>query len=118
MRHRGSDNLQGFAHEGLFAIGPNVESMSEIVQTSGVLGGEPRIAGRRVSVIQIVDMILDGEHSPEYVADQLDLSLADVHSALAYYYEHTEEMMAIRERHRMLDDRLRTASSSPEEISQ
>lgn len=92
--------------------------MSEIVRTDGVFGGEPRIAGRRVSVIQIVDMILEGDRSPEYVADQLDLSLADVHTALAYYYNHPEEMTATRERHRRLDDQLRTASSNPEEIEQ
>lgn len=58
--------------------------MTEIVRSEAVLGGDPRLEGRRISVLQISEMVLDGDQSPEYVADQLDISLGDVHSALAY----------------------------------
>lgn len=86
--------------------------MTEIVSTEGTLGGEPRLDGRRISVVQIADMVRDGE-SPEFVADQLDISLAEVHTALAYFYEHTEEMRDIRDRHRKLEERLEEQSLSP-----
>lgn len=92
--------------------------MSEIVRTEGVLGGEPRLAGHRISVLQVADMVIKGDRSPEYVADQLDLSLADVHTALAYYYDNPEEMDAIRRRHRELDEELQAASSAPEPAEQ
>lgn len=92
--------------------------MAHIVRTDGVLGGEPRLEGRRVSVIQVADLLLEGDHEPSYVADQLDLSLADVHTAMAYYYEHPEEMEQIRERHVELEARLESESSAPESVEQ
>lgn len=92
--------------------------MGRIVHTDGVLGGEPRLEGRRVSVIQIADMLLDGEYEPASVADQLDLSLADVHAAMAYYYDHPEEMDEIRERHDELEATLQSESSAPKSIEQ
>lgn len=88
--------------------------MPEIVRTEDVLGGEPRISGRRISVLQVADMILDADHSPAYVADQLSLSLGEVHTALAYYYEHPEEIEAIRERHEDLEAELAERSLSPD----
>lgn len=92
--------------------------MTEIVTTEDVLGGEPRLEGRRISVLQVTDMVLDAGHSPEYVADQLDISLAEVHTALAYYYEHPDEMETIRERHRDLEAELRNQSVSPDRVEQ
>ena len=86
--------------------------MAEIVSTEGTLGGEPRLDGRRISVLQIVDMVRD-DGSPEYVADQLDVSLAEVHTALAYYYDHPEEMREIRCRHEQQEERLESRSVSP-----
>lgn len=88
-----------------------------IVRTDGVLGGEPRLEGRRISVLQVVDMVRDGE-SPEYVADQLGITLAEVHTALAYYYEHPEEMREIRERHRELEAELAETALDPPRTEQ
>jgi uncharacterized protein (DUF433 family) len=87
--------------------------MSEIVETDGVLDGDPRIAGRRISVLQVADMVVGGAHTPEYVADQLDLSLADVHEALAYYYRHPDEMDAIRAKDEALKADLEELSNAP-----
>lgn len=92
--------------------------MTRIVSTDDVLGGEPRLESRRISVVQIADMVLEGDHSPEYVADQLDISLADVHGALSYYYEHPDEIEAVRERHRKLEERLSDVSSRPDKVEQ
>lgn len=71
-----------------------------------------------MSVIQIADMLLEGDHDPAYIADQLGLSLADVHAAMAYYYEHPEEMEEIRERHAELEATLQSESSAPGSIKQ
>jgi uncharacterized protein (DUF433 family) len=77
--------------------------MTEIVRTDDVLGGDPRLEGRRISVLQIADLVLEADRSPEYVADQLDISLADVHTALTYYYDHPDEIETIRDRHDRLE---------------
>jgi len=70
--------------------------MAEIVATDDTLGGAPRIEGRRVGVHHIAKRVLDGGESPERVAADYDLDIADVHRALAYYYDHAEEMRRIR----------------------
>ena len=80
--------------------------MEGIVSTDAVMGGEPRLAGRRVSVRQIAELAIDAGNAPAEVADQLGISLAEVHLALAYHYANPEEMQAVRERHR---ERLREA---------
>ena len=69
--------------------------MAEIVSTEGVLGGEPRIEGRRIGVLHVATRVLDDE-TPEEVAADFDLDVADVYRALAYYYDHPEEMRALR----------------------
>lgn len=58
---------------------------------------EPHIAGRRISVLRIYDLVKAGEDSPETVADTFDLDLADIYHALAYYYDHPDDMQTIRE---------------------
>jgi len=70
--------------------------MTEIVETPDVLGGKPRIEGRRISVLHVVDQI-QGGRTPEEVTTQFDLTLGEVHTALAYYHEHPEEMRDLRE---------------------
>jgi uncharacterized protein (DUF433 family) len=74
--------------------------MDGIVSTEGVMGGEPRLEGHRISVRQIAEMVIEGGDAPADVADQLGVSLAEVHLALAYHYRHPEEMKEIRERRR------------------
>jgi uncharacterized protein (DUF433 family) len=69
-----------------------------IVSTPGTLGGKPRMAGRRISV---QDIAIWHEHmgmSPDEIATNYDLTLAEVYAALAYYHDHREEIEAhIRE---------------------
>jgi uncharacterized protein (DUF433 family) len=90
--------------------------MAEIVKTDGVLGGKARLEGRRVSAFQIGEMYAQAGTSPEDIADQLDLDLAEVHAALSYYYEHPGEMESIRERERELESDLNTDSMAPEQV--
>lgn len=92
--------------------------MSEIVKSEGVLGGKARLDGRRISVYQIGEMYLEGGFSPEDIADQLDLTLAEVHLALSYYYDHPNEMAEIREKQAEVTERLADETKKPETLSQ
>jgi len=71
--------------------------MAEIVETPNVLGGKPRIGGRRISVFHVVDQIQSGR-TPEEVTTQFGLTLGEVYTALAYYHEQPEEMRELREK--------------------
>lgn len=63
---------------------------------------EPHIAGRRISVRTIHDRVEGRGLASRTVADRLDLDLAAVYRALAYYHEHPDEMRQIEdERERM-----------------
>jgi uncharacterized protein (DUF433 family) len=60
--------------------------------TPGVAGGKPRIAGHRITV---QDVVLWHERlglSADEIATEYSLSLADIYAALAYYYDHREEI--------------------------
>ena len=60
--------------------------------TPGVLGSKPCISGHRISVAHIAEMYLKMGISIEEIAGQYDLPLASVHAAMAYYYDHREEI--------------------------
>lgn len=83
-----------------------------VVKTPEILGGDPRLEGHRISVLQVADLVL-ADHSPETVADQLGLSLAEVHEAMAYYYSHPEEMDELRARDEELEAELAGRSEAP-----
>ncbi len=67
---------------------------AHIVRTPGVVGGEPRIADRRIRVRDIVAARDLRGHSPEEIAGSVypDLTLAQVYAALAYYEDHRDEI--------------------------
>lgn len=88
--------------------------MSEIVETEGVMGGQPRIEGRRISVLQIVEWIHEEGMQPETVATEFDLDLADVYRALAYYYDNIDEMDRWRTRRDERRRESRKRQPSPE----
>lgn len=60
--------------------------------TPGIAGGKPRIAGHRITVqnIAIWHERL-GKHVDE-IAAEYNLTLAEVHAALAYYFDHRDEI--------------------------
>lgn len=60
--------------------------------TIGICGGKPRIANTRIRVQDIVIWTEQGETPDDIVAGYPHLSLADVHAALAYYYDHREDI--------------------------
>lgn len=57
---------------------------------------EPHIEGRRLSVLQVRDRVKDLGQEPEAVAEEFDLDVADVYSALAYYYANPDVMDDVR----------------------
>lgn len=71
--------------------------MAEIVETDGVLGGQPRLEGRRIGVLQIHEWVVQDGRDPSAVAADYGLELADVYRALTYYYDHVDRMRALRE---------------------
>ncbi len=62
--------------------------------TPGVCGGRPRIAGHRITVEQIAIWHERLGRSADEIATEYDLQLADVHAALAYYFDHREQLDA------------------------
>ena len=63
--------------------------------TPGVLGGKPRIAGHRIRVMDIVVWHERRGLSPDEIVEIYpSITLADVHAALAYYFDHRAEMDA------------------------
>jgi uncharacterized protein (DUF433 family) len=65
---------------------------SHITITPGAAGGKPRISGRRITVQDIMFWHERLGRSADEIATEYDLSLADVYAALAYYYDHREEI--------------------------
>ena len=60
--------------------------------TPGVVGGNPRIAGHRITVQNIVVWYEHLGQGLDEICAEHDLSLAAVHAALAYYFDHREAM--------------------------
>jgi uncharacterized protein (DUF433 family) len=61
--------------------------------TPGVCGGKPRIAGHRIKVQDIVIWHEQMGMSPdEIIFHHPSITLSDVYAALAYYYDHREEV--------------------------
>jgi uncharacterized protein (DUF433 family) len=58
----------------------------------GVRGGQPRIAGTRMTVADIVLLHLRLGQSLEEIAGRFDLDLASVFAAMAYYHDHRSEI--------------------------
>jgi len=70
-------------------------NVEHIVRTPGTLGGRPRIMGRRIAVDLIARLYCQQDTSVEELIEMYDLSPAQIHAALAYYYDHPEEIDAI-----------------------
>lgn len=84
---------------------------ARIVRDDDVLGGEPRIQGRRVTVRRIRALVEEEGLPAAEVAAMHDLDVADVYAALTYFYEHTDEMGAVAARRRELEAASRDAGS-------
>jgi uncharacterized protein (DUF433 family) len=90
----------------------------EIVNTSDVMGGEPRVEGHRISVRQIAEAVEGRELSAETVARMYDLDVATIYRALTYYHENVEEMAAVRNHRQKLEEAAREDALTPEDIDE
>lgn len=80
---------------------------------------EPHVRGRRVSVLQLYEQVEGSGRHPADVADQLQLDVGDVYAALAYYYEHPDEMERARGRRDSMETELSedVEAERPDEIT-
>src|SRR6266540_2663584 len=66
-----------------------------ITKTPGVCGGRACIAGHRIRVMDVVVLHEMRAMCPEEIVYQYPgITLADVHAALAYYFDNREEIQA------------------------
>src|SRR5437867_8538151 len=66
-----------------------------ISKTAGICGGKPCIAGHRIRVMDIVALHEKRGMCPEEIACQYPgITLADVHAALAFYFDNRDEIQA------------------------
>ena len=64
-----------------------------VTRTPGVCGGRACIAGHRIRVMDIVVWHERRGMSPDQIVDMFPgITLADVHAALAYYFDHRQEI--------------------------
>lgn len=64
-----------------------------ISSDSRICGGSPVIVGTRFPVRSVVNYILRHGYSPEELVNRFThLSLAQIHDALAYYYDNRDEI--------------------------
>jgi uncharacterized protein (DUF433 family) len=89
--------------------------MDRITSDDDVLGGEPRIDGTRIGVRHVAARVVDSEQSPAHVADQLDVSLADVYAALSYYYANIDEIRGFEAENKASFGRVREARETDTE---
>jgi uncharacterized protein (DUF433 family) len=60
--------------------------------TPGMRGGRPRISGTRITVADVVLMHLRLGQALAEIAGKYDLSMAALYAAVAYYYDHQQEI--------------------------
>jgi uncharacterized protein (DUF433 family) len=66
---------------------------SYIEQTPGTCGGKPRIAGTRIKVSLIAILSERNRMTPDEIVEAYPhLTLAQVHAALAYYWQHRDQI--------------------------
>jgi len=84
-------------------------SKEHITKTPGVCGGKACIAGTRIRVMDIVVWSgHGGMSSAEIVAEFPTISLADMHAASAYSYDHPEDIEAGFQREDELTEQYRS----------
>jgi uncharacterized protein (DUF433 family) len=74
-------------------INPLPRRQEHIAVEPGICGGKPHVAGRRIKVQHVaIWHERQGKSPDEILAEHPELTLADVHAALAYYYDHRQQI--------------------------
>lgn len=98
-----------------------VQTLDHYIESvPGVAGGKPRIAGRQITVQNIVIWHEWMGHTADDIATEYDLTLAEIYAALAYYYDHPQEIdEAIKDGQALVEEmRLKIPSKLPYQIVQ
>lgn len=86
-----------------------------IVSTPGTCGGRPRIDGSRIRVQDVATLHEAHGMSPDEILQAYPhLSLAEVHTALAYYYAHQDEIRRHVEEDEAFVEHMRSAGAAHE----
>ncbi len=96
-------------------------TVQHIISKPDVLGGSPHIAGHRVRVLDIVVWHEKRGFSPDQIVDQFPgITLGDVYAALAYYFDHSQEIDAefIEESRHISEVRLKYPSKLQQKIGE
>lgn len=92
-------------------------TMPRIVKTEDVLGGDPRLEDRRIGVSHVYKNYVEGDETAEAIATGYDISIAEVHAALAYAFNNPDEMREIEARSRDASERSSSNRIVPDETS-
>src|SRR4051812_3724550 len=65
--------------------------ISHIVSDPAIRRGRPYIKGTGITVQNVVEDLTSGL-TIDYITEQFDLTLGQVHAALSYYYDHQAEI--------------------------
>ena len=63
-----------------------------IIKNPEVCGGSPIISGTRITVRLIAARVKSGDSAEDILRDYPHLTLAQVHDAISYYFDHKEEI--------------------------
>jgi uncharacterized protein (DUF433 family) len=69
-----------------------IQSINLIAVNPNVRNGRPCISGTGLRVTDVAIATIFHERTPGQIASDYAISLAQVHAALAYYYEHKDEL--------------------------
>jgi uncharacterized protein (DUF433 family) len=69
-----------------------IQSINLITINPKVRDGRPCIGGTTLRVTDVVMATIFHERTPGEIASDYEISLAQVYAALAYYYEHKDEL--------------------------
>ena len=84
-----------------------------ITKTPGICGGRACIAGHRVRVLDVAVWHEQNGWSPDEIVSHIpSITLADVHAALSYYYDHREEIQEEIRAERTLAEEVRRDTPS------
>ena len=90
---------------------PTLDAHIEI--DAAIAGGKPRIAGRRISVQDIVIWHERLGKSADEIASEYDLALSSIYAALAYYFDHRNEIDRAIQEGRAFARELKKSNNSP-----
>ena len=71
-----------------------VQSINQIATDERVRNGRPYIMGTSVTVADVAIVKIYHQQNADDIAQWFDLDLSQVYAALAYYYEHKDEVDA------------------------